>query len=173
MKKINTRKIAVSGVLGALALVLSALENVLMPSASFLPPGAKPGLSNLVIMFSASELGVSYTFLLVIIKAVFALITRGMTAFLMSLVGGILSTTVLLILLKINFKSLTFVGIGVICSCAHNAGQLLVSLLMTGTFAVLGYAPYLLIFSVVTGFITGTIVKIVLPKTKNILKFIE
>ena len=46
MKK-KTERIALIGLLGALALVLGILENLLPPLPG-MPPGAKAGLSNLV-----------------------------------------------------------------------------------------------------------------------------
>ncbi|NLX93720.1 MAG: Gx transporter family protein, partial [Clostridiales bacterium] len=46
-----TKKIALLGILGAQALALSALEN-LIPAFPGLPPGAKPGLSNIVTMYT-------------------------------------------------------------------------------------------------------------------------
>ena len=49
MKK-KTERIALIGLLGALALVLGILENLLPPLPG-MPPGAKAGLSNLVTMF--------------------------------------------------------------------------------------------------------------------------
>ena len=50
MKK-KTERIALIGLLGALALVLGILENLLPPLPG-MPPGAKAGLSNLVTMLS-------------------------------------------------------------------------------------------------------------------------
>lgn len=52
MKK-KTERIALIGLLGALALVLGILENLLPPLPG-MPPGAKAGLSNLVTMFAAA-----------------------------------------------------------------------------------------------------------------------
>ena len=51
MKK-KAEHIALIGLLGALALVLGILENLLPPLPG-MPPGAKAGLSNLVTMFAA------------------------------------------------------------------------------------------------------------------------
>lgn len=166
MKKISTRKIALTGVLGALALALSFMESLLMPQVAFLPPGAKPGLSNIITMFCASSVSFGASLYIVIIKSVFALITRGMTAFFMSLSGGILSLIVTLLLLKV--KSVGFIGIGVASSCAHNLGQLVVSIVLTGTKAILNYAPFLIVFAVATGFVTGTVLKTVMPKLDKI-----
>ena len=55
MKK-KAEHIALIGLLGALALVLGILENLLPPLPG-MPPGAKAGLSNLVTMFAAGAIG--------------------------------------------------------------------------------------------------------------------
>ena len=100
MKNKNlTRKIAVTGMMCALALALSYLET-LIPAYPGFPPGAKPGLSNIVTMFMASCAGSGYAFFITIIKGLFAGVTRGMTAMLMSLSGGILSTAAACLLFR-------------------------------------------------------------------------
>ena len=57
MAEINkkTLRLTTLAVLGALAIVLSALEN-LIPPLPMMPPGAKLGLSNIVTMFAAGHL---------------------------------------------------------------------------------------------------------------------
>ena len=50
--KNNTYKIALFGVLSAVALTLSYLEG-LIPTVAFMPPGAKMGFSNIATMFAA------------------------------------------------------------------------------------------------------------------------
>ncbi len=164
--KLNTKKVALLGILGALALVLSFTESLLMPQVTFLPPGAKPGLSNIITMFAASTMGFGGAIYIVLIKSLFAFITRGATAFFMSLAGGLLSMAAMLILLKV--KSVSLIGVGVVSSCCHNLGQLLVSVILTGTKAIFNYAPFLLIFAVVTGVVTGTVLKVVMPKLERI-----
>lgn len=170
MIKTRTQKIALLGVLGALALALSAAESFLMPDVAILPPGAKPGLSNIVTMFAASCVSWAAAIYIVIIKAVFALVTRGVTAFLMSLTGGILSALVMIILLKFRKDSISFIGIGILSALMHNFGQLLVSFFMTGTSAVMGYAPFLILFGALTGFVTGSILKIIIPAIEKAVK---
>lgn len=164
MKRNNlTRKIALTGVMCALALALSYLET-LIPAYPGFPPGAKPGLSNIVTMFMASCAGPSYAFFITIIKGIFAGVTRGMTAMLMSLCGGILSTAAACVLFKFFKNKLGYIGIGIICAVCHNIGQLTAACILSGTATlVIGYGPLLLIFAVVTGFLTGAILKAVMP----------
>lgn len=166
MKKVSTKKVALLGILGALALALSFAESALMPQVAFLPPGAKPGLANIITMFAASVPGFGSAIYIVILKSLFALITRGATAFLMSLAGGLLSLAVMLLLLRV--KSVSLIGVAVASSCAHNIGQLIVSCILTGTKAVMNYAPFLLLFGVAAGLVTGTVLKAVMPRLEKI-----
>lgn len=43
------------------------------------------------------------------------------------------------------------VGTGILCAVMHNLGQLLASWALTGTKAIFGYAPLLLLFALLTG----------------------
>ncbi|MBP3442058.1 MAG: Gx transporter family protein [Clostridia bacterium] len=162
-KKTTIKKVAFLGIMGALALSLSFLES-LIPPLPGIPPGAKPGLANVVTMFLASSAGVADAFGITIIKAVFAGITRGTTAMLMSAAGGLLSTLAACILLRSKKIKLGYIGIGIICAVCHNIGQLTIACFLSGTWAlVTGYGPFLMLFAVATGFVTGTTLKLVLP----------
>ncbi len=145
----------------ALAVVLSFVES-LLPTAYFMPPGSKLGLSNIPVMFSASALKIGDTLLIVLAKAIFVFITRGVTAFLMSLVGGMLSALCTMFIFR-KTKEIGLVGVGVLSALCHNIGQLIVSFFMVQTSAILGYAPVLLVASVVTGVLTGTILRFAMP----------
>ncbi len=168
MKNKNiTKKIALIGVMGALAVGLSYLES-LIPAFPGFPPGAKPGLSNIATMFLASSCGIADAFFITILKGIFAGITRGFTAMLMSLSGGILSTAMACILLRGKKSNFGYIGVGIICAVCHNIGQLITACILSGTWSlVFGYGPLLLIFAMLTGFITGSILKLVMPALKR------
>ncbi|MBR0350117.1 MAG: Gx transporter family protein [Clostridia bacterium] len=168
-KKSKTKTIAFLGIMGALALSLSFLES-LIPPLPGLPPGAKPGLSNVVTMFLASSSGVGSAFAITFFKAAFAGITRGTTAMLMSAAGGLLSTLAACILLRSKKIKFGYIGIGIICAVCHNIGQLTVACILSGTWALItGYGPLLMLFAVATGFVTGTTLKLVLPALDKII----
>lgn len=164
MKENITKKVALYGILGALALVLSLFENVLIPDIPFLPAGAKPGLSNIVTMFTAYFCGTSGAFYITLLKALFALITRGASAFLMSFCGGILSTAALCIIIRFFGKNLSFIGIGVLCAVLHNFGQLVCACFISDSVLLLNYGKYLLIFALISGSLTGFILNLLMPK---------
>lgn len=155
----KSRKIAVCGLLGALALVLTLLEGMLPPIPG-LPPGARPGLSNIVTMFAAGSLGLPYALAIALIKGVFAFLTRGVTAGLMSLFGGLMSTLAMWAVWRKTRFSLLFTGV---CGAlAHNAAQLCIAVLLTGR-AALFYIPAMLLLSIVCGLCTGLVLRLLLP----------
>lgn len=164
----KTQKITLLAILSALALVLSFLESQLVPDIPFLPVGAKPGLSNLVTTFTASFAGFGGAIYITLLKATFAFVTRGATAAMMSASGGLLSTVVLCILIKREGKNLSFIGIGVLCAAAHNLGQLICACAISGTVMLLTYGKYLLIFAIITGLLTGTILNVIMPRLTKI-----
>ncbi len=168
--KNNTYKIALFGVLSAVALTLSYLEG-LIPTVAFMPPGAKMGFSNIATMFAASSMGLVSALAITFIKALFAGITRGVTAFFMSLCGGILSTVTMYLLFKFSKKT-GYMAIGIICALVHNFGQLIVAIITAGNLSVLGYAPVLLISGAVTGAVTGTVLRAVMPSLERVTKTI-
>jgi len=158
----KTKRVALLGILGAQALAVSFLEG-LLPALPGLPPGAKPGFSNIVTMFTAYSMGFWQAILITLIKAAFAGLTRGPSAFLMSLSGGLLSTVVMYLLIRQKRQRFGLVGISVASAVAHNMGQLLAAMVLTGTGAIIGYLPLLTVFALGTGIITGVILKAVIP----------
>ena len=149
-------RIAFTGLLAALALALSFLEGLLPPLPA-LPPGAKLGLSNIAVMYAAGTLGLPSALFLAVFKGLFALMTRGAAAGIMSLSGGICSAFLLWLLLTKTRVSLGAVGVcGALC---HNGAQLCAAYFLTGT-SVLFYVPFLLLFGVLTGLLTGLVLKV-------------
>ena len=170
-KKSPARRVAFAGILGAEALALSWLES-LLPAFPFLPPGAKPGLSNIVTMFAVSTLNISDAFFIVLIKSAFAGITRGITAFFMSLCGRLMSLAAMVLIFRVSKKNrLGLIGTGVCCALAHNLGQLIAAAVITDTVTIAGYAPALLIFGVCTGIVTGCVFRAVSPLLIKISKY--
>ena len=162
-KKSVAGRVALAGILGAQALALAWLES-LLPAFPFLPPGAKPGLSNIVTMFATSTLKITDALFIIIIKAGFAGITRGLTAFLMSLCGGLMSFAAMCLIFRVFKKNpLGLIGSGVCCALAHNLGQLIAAAFITDTLTIAGYAPALIIFGVCTGIVTGLVFRAISP----------
>ncbi len=169
----KARKTAFLGMMSALALVLGFLESLFSPDIPFLPVGAKPGLSNIVTMYVASVMGFKGAICITLIKGIFALLTRGVTASLMSLAGGVLSTVAVCAVLRYEGKVFSFVGIGIIGAVMHNLGQLFAAMVVAGSCSLINYAKYLLIFSLITGTVTGFMLSLLMPRIERIRKITE
>ncbi len=169
MKKNPAYKVALPAILCALALSLSFLESLIPPLPLF-PPGAKPGFSNIITMFAAGSLGFPTAAAIALIKGVFAFATRGVTAGIMSLSGGLFSAVAMFLLMRYATKHLGMVGISAICAVIHNMGQLAAAVFITGTADVIYYAPALAVFGVVTGALTGIVLGSVMPALEKIKK---
>ena len=144
----TARRAALLGLLAALAVALSFLEG-LLPVIPI--PGAKLGLSNIVIMYALTSLNLPCALALAAVKAAFALL-RGGTAFFMSLAGG----------LRLFRNRVSFIGVGILGAVAHNGGQLAAAMLLLSP-ALIGYGPWLLLLAVAAGTVTGLTLNIVMP----------
>ena len=171
MRKVSamkTNKVALLGIFGAVALVLSFLEGMLIPDIPFLPVGAKPGLSNIITMYIAGTMGFPGAIYITMLKALFALITRGATGAFMSFSGGILSTVAVCLLIKYQGRLFSYLGLGIVGAVMHNLGQLVAACIVSGTFALMNYGKYLLIFALVTGTVTGSVLLVLMPRLGKI-----
>ena len=164
----KTNKVTLLGIFGAVALVLSFLESMLIPDIPFLPVGAKPGLSNIITMYIAGTMGLPGALYITMIKVLFALITRGVTGAFMSLCGGVLSTLCVCFFIKHQGRIFSYLGLGIIGAVMHNLGQLMAACIVSGTFALINYGKYLLIFALITGTVTGTVLLILMPRLGKI-----
>ncbi len=167
MKKFSTRNVALTGMLFALAIVLSFIEGLLSPMLG-LPPGVKLGLSNIVVMFALFYLGKPQAFFIVILKSGFAMLTRGVIAGILSLSGGLLSCLVLVLLSLIPFK-ITLLVFSVTGAIMHNIGQLIaLRFVVTGSAYTIYYLPVLLVSGLVMGSITSVSLNAVMPALKKL-----
>ena len=103
MRDKKARKVAWTGKLFALAIALSYLESLVSPLLGLMP-ALKLGLSNIVVMYALLFLRTRTAVLLVLLKALFAFLTRGSTAGFRSLCGGVLSLIVRVVLLHLPGK---------------------------------------------------------------------
>lgn len=152
------------GLMFASMMVLSLLEGVFSP---ILPPGVRIGLPNIAVVTAAVLFSLPSALTLVILKAMFGVITRGFTAGLMSLSGGLLSFAAMAALIRAKEKSLIIIS--VTGAVLHSMAQLCVSALLTGTAAVFYYAPVMLIVSLLSGTATGMAARVIIPSAQKIL----
>lgn len=138
----------------AVAIAISALEGVFTP---ILPPGAKAGLSNVVVMLAADLYGLPAALAVALFKAAFALMTRGAVSAFLSLLGGVLSAVALWALFRFS-RNLGIFGISLIGAVIHSTAQLFGTYLLYGA-AIFAYAPILLLLSLPSGLITAALLR--------------
>ena len=161
MRGQKARGVALGGMLFALAILLSFVEGMVAPALG-LPPGVKPGLANIVVMYALFFLGRGQALTLVLLKSFFAMLTRGPSAGALSLAGGLLSLCALLLLLLPREKPSYFV-LSVAGAVSHNLGQLLMASLWLKTAFSLAYAPVLIVSGVGMGAVTAVSLRLLLP----------
>ena len=146
MRSQKARETAWTGMLFALAIALSYLESLVSPLLGLMP-AIKLGLSNIVVMYALLFLRTRTALLLVLLKALFAFLTRGATAGFLSLCGGALSLAVMLVLLLPVSGYIFCAG----SALAHNLGQLAGAAVLLSSAMALGYAPVLLAAGLIVG----------------------
>ena len=99
---------------------------------------------------------------LVLLKALFAALTRGVSAGALSLSGGLLSIA-LLMLLMLPRERPSLLILSVAGAISHNLGQLLMASLWLGTGFTLAYAPVLILSGIAMGSLTALSLRLVLP----------
>ena len=157
--KWTTKNIALCAVLAALALGLSTLEG-LFPLSLIVPlPGVKLGLANIVTVFALYRLGAPEALL-------GGLFAGNVSAMLFSLLGGV--TAMLVMILLKRCRALSVYGVSLGGAAAHNLGQMAAACITLGSTMVLGYLPFLLAVSLLTGTLTGFVTALLLRATQHI-----
>ncbi|MBE6904263.1 MAG: Gx transporter family protein [Ruminococcaceae bacterium] len=165
--KKKCKKLALISVITALCMIISYVE-FLFPF-SFAVPGIKLGLSNIVVLFSLVCLGKKEAFVILFLKiALNSLLFTGISSFLFSFMGGVLSFLIMVILHKLRFFSV--IGISAAGGVFHNIGQLVAASIVTKSLAVFYYFPVLLIVGTITGTLTGFICSLLIKKINIFVK---
>ncbi len=149
----ETRRITRTGMLTALALLLSYVE-MLLPS--FIPiPGIKLGLANTAVVFALCTLPLSDVFFISVLRVfISSLLFGNVLSLVYSLAGAVLSLCVMALLYRMKFS---LSAVSVTGGVVHNCAQLLVASLVLSSKSIFYYLPFLMISGAVTGFVIGLV----------------
>ena len=159
----KSKKVALYGMMVALAMVLSFLESLLPAFVAI--PGVKLGLTNLVVMVALYKMRQFDALIINVIRIILVGLTFGNAfSMLYSLSGGTFSFLVMWITYRAGEKkAFSPVGIGAAGGVAHNIGQIIVAAFVLKSTGVYFYLPVLmisgLIAGVVIGMVSGMVVK--------------
>ena len=165
------QRIAITGILAALAVATAFLERTVC-AALPLPPGVRPGLSNIVVTFACTAMGFPYALGIAAVKSAFTLLTAGVWAGILSFSGGMISVAATALLLR-YVKKLSYAGVSVISATLHNVSQLLAVSLLSGSGAYWYLAPVLLLSGTGFGLLTGTALNAVITTLRKLFPFIK
>lgn len=160
MRNQTARRVALSGLLTSLMLVLGLVERQFPLTAAI--PGIKLGLANSVLLYSLYMLGTRQSVVLMLLKALMSwLIYTNMSAMFYSLGGGALSLLAMVLLHRV--EGVSPVGVSALGAVFFNVGQILVAAVMLNTPQLLmTYLPVLMVSGVATGILTGVVAKTVM-----------
>lgn len=148
--------------LTAAALMISLLEN-------FIPipiPGVKLGLANAVSLYLLLYHRPREAFGVLLARLMLAaLISGNPSALLYSAAGGICA--LLLSWGLKRFSCFSPIGLSVAGAAAHHIGQLCCAALITGSASILAYLPIMLLCSLLTGTLTGSLCILVYRRIRN------
>lgn len=158
MKK--TKRLVLLAMLTAVAMILSYVES-LLPSVGI--PGVKMGLANIAVIFALFRFGWKEAAALSLVRVVLvSLLFGSVGAMLYSLAGAVLSLAVMALLRRIDRFST--VGVSVAGGVAHNAGQILMAMLILQTKQLLGYLPVLAVSGIAGGILTGLVAALLIRR---------
>lgn len=164
----KTKKLAVLGLLSAIALTIFMVENQIPPLVPL--PGIKLGLSNIVTVFAVFFMGamegVAVLAVRIFLGAVFA---GNFSTILYSAAGGALAILVTVGVKRILKPSQIWVA-GCLGAIAHSVGQMAMAVALTGTTGLLAWLPIMILCSIVTGCFTGLCAQYLVKRGKNLWK---
>ena len=150
----KTKKVALTGLLIALALILSYLES-LVPM-SFAVPGIKLGLPNLVVVFALYRLRPSVAAAISLVRvALVAILFGSVLSLAYSAAGAVCSFLVMLLLKKTGRFGCT--GVSVAGAVTHNLAQIAAAAVLLETGALAWYLPVLVLTGTLAGVCIGVL----------------
>lgn len=150
--KIEPKSVALLGICTAIAMVLSYLESLI--PLSFAVPGVKLGLANIAVVFVLYKLGAKEAVLVSAFRIIWMAILFGnFLTLAYSAAGAVLSLTAMILLKR--SERFSAVGVSVTGGILHNAGQILVAMLIMETAQIVYYLPVLCISGIAAGVAVG------------------
>ncbi len=160
------RKAAYMGMLTALAFVFSYIESLLPINLGI--PGVKLGLANLVVIVALYTMGAQAALTLSVVRIVLAGLTFGnLASMAYSLAGGMLSLLAMVIGKRI--KAFSVLGVSVLGGVSHNAGQILVAVLVMENANLAYYLPVLVLSGTIAGVLVGVLAAVLIERLKKIM----
>ncbi|WP_419725753.1 Gx transporter family protein [Terrisporobacter petrolearius] len=165
----KTKKMTFLGLMVTYSLVLYIFETYIPNPLIAIFPGAKLGLSNIITLISLIILGVKDTCIILTVRIILSSIFAGPISYFLFSVGGAYLSLVCMYLAS-KIKGFSIIGVSIIGAIGHNIGQLLVASIIVQNINMVGYLPFMLIASLVTGMFVGLVSKYCCPRIDKIFR---
>lgn len=152
MRRLN--KMIFISLLVSIGLALSVLEAAIpLPIAM---PGARLGLSNMVVLVTLMVFGFKDGIKVAMLKStVLMLVTGSISSFIYSFSGAVLSCIMMYITYRFFGGIFSIIGVSIMGALGHNFAQVSVASAMMHNLRIYTYLPFLMIMSLFTGYFVG------------------
>ena len=161
----KVKNVATLGLCVALAMIMSYIES-LFP-LNFAVPGIKMGLANIVIIFLLYRVGFGAACVVSIIRVFLVSLLFGNVMMMAYSIAGAVLSLGLMFLLKKSGK-FSVIGVSIAGGVAHNAGQIIMAIILLGAKQIAYYLPVLAVTGTVTGVLIGIAASIVIKRVKRV-----
>lgn len=166
----KTKRLVYLSLMVSQSLVLYIIESFL-PPISFVAPGAKLGLANIITLSVLYISGFRDAFTVLGMRIfISSMFGGGFSAFLYSISGGLLGLTAMGITKKLHKLDISIIGVSVTGALFFNIGQMLAAAAIIQNLAILVYLPILSYVSVGTGIFVGIVSKFMVERM-SFMKF--
>jgi len=164
----RTKKMVLLGILVSQALILHIAERMIPVPVPV--PGIKLGLANAISLMTIVIFGPKEALAVVVMRTFLgSVFGGGVSSFIYSLIGGLISTIAMAIMYKRYSSLFSIATISVVGAIFHNIGQILIASLIVQNAKLFYYLPALAISAVITGLFIGFAVQYTLRPIKYIL----
>ena len=164
---VGTRKTVRLALLVAMGLALFLFESTIPRPV----PWLRLGLANVATLMALSLFGLREAFVVAVLRAVLgSMIVGGLLnpSFVFSLLGGLVSATMMALVVRFSGGVFSVVGVSVWGALAHNLSQLALAIIVfVRRWELLSLVPLFLLSSVGTGFFTGVVVFLLLERLSS------
>ncbi len=122
-------------------------------------PGAKLGLSNIILVLLLKHYNFKELFIFQFIKITITTFIVGLfSVYLFSLSGGFLALLVMYSLYKLFKEKVSIYTLSISGAIAHNIGQIIFAIFYLKSIELIFYIPFLVLYGSITGFILAYII---------------
>lgn len=158
----NIKRLTQLSLLTATALIIFVIE---LRIPNIIPiPGIKLGLANIITVYCVYHFNAFETALMLTSRIILgALFSGNIFSLVYSTVGAFFCLCGMLVIRRIIPEKYIWLC-SVIGAVLHNTGQIIMAVIVTGTFSVLAYYPILLVSGCIAGFFTGISAQMIIKR---------